>query len=299
MYALEQRHAVETGTLPADIRAEVEKVEWCDLLILSFPMYGFSLPAILKGWIDRVFVCGRFYGGKRIYDRGGMRGKRALAALSLGGRTHMFGREGIHGEMNLMLCPLLQGTLAYAGFTVLPPFVAYHVPYISDEARQAILAQYRDTLLALDALVPLDFPRLADYDDTLRPKVNLPRPTVKTRLAEAPAFITKDGSEIRVLLQPDLHGNRNQSLAEATVPPGIRTLLHRHPVTEEIYHVTAGEGLMTLGSTSFEVGVGDSILIPPGTPHCIEGRGVLPLRFLCCCSPAYSHEDTELLDAQE
>ena len=108
-------------------------------------------------------------------------------------------------------------------------------------------------------------------------------------------FVTKDGSEIRELMHPSIHGNRAQSLAEATVLPGGKTLLHRHLVTEELYHFTAGEGLMTLGNESFVVQVGDTVCIPPGTPHCIEARGKVPLRLLCCCSPPYDHGDTELI----
>lgn len=122
---------------------------------------------------------------------------------------------------------------------------------------------------------------------------------MKTHYADIPAYLTKDGSEIRELLHPSIHGNRNQSLAEATIRPGLRTLLHRHLVTEEIYHVTAGSGVMTLGDGRFEVGVGDTVLIPPGTVHCIEAAGDAPLRVLCCCSPAYAHEDTELLEFRE
>lgn len=121
---------------------------------------------------------------------------------------------------------------------------------------------------------------------------------MKTRYADIPAYLTKDGSEIRELLHPDRHGVRNQSLAEATVPAGTRTILHRHHRTEEIYHVTAGQGRMTLGGETFDVGPGDSILIAPGTSHCIEAIGDVPLRILCCCSPAYSHSDTELLECQ-
>lgn len=108
-------------------------------------------------------------------------------------------------------------------------------------------------------------------------------------------YITKDGSEIRELMHPLVHGNRAQSLAEATVPAGGKTLLHRHGVTEELYHVTAGEGVMTLGGERFPVRAGDTVCIPPGTPHCIEATGREPLKVLCCCSPAYDHEDTELL----
>jgi NAD(P)H dehydrogenase (quinone) len=169
-YALEQRHGFETGTLAPDILAEVEKVDWCDLLILNFPVFWFSAPAIMKGWIDRVFVSGRFYGGKRFYDQGGMRGKRAMLAFTLGGQPHMFGLDAIHGEIDLMLRPIMRGSLAYAGFDVLPPFAAYHVPYISHEGRQQILLDYEQRLLNLDALEVLSFPSMGDFDERLYPK---------------------------------------------------------------------------------------------------------------------------------
>lgn len=113
--------------------------------------------------------------------------------------------------------------------------------------------------------------------------------------SEVTPYITKDGSEIRELMHPTVQGNHKQSLAEATIPAGTRTLLHRHFVTEEIYHITAGEGLMTLGATQFKVGVGDTICIPPGKPHRIEATKTGTLVLLCCCSPAYSHADTEIL----
>ncbi len=118
---------------------------------------------------------------------------------------------------------------------------------------------------------------------------------MRTRYADVPAYLTKDGSTIRELMHPSQHGNRQQSLAEATVEPGARTELHRHALTEELYHVTAGEGIMTLGDTCFKVCIGDTVLIAPGTPHRIEAAGTEALRILCCCSPPYSHEDTELL----
>ncbi|MNF61622.1 General stress protein 14 [compost metagenome] len=169
VYALEQRHNFEAGTLAPDIAAEIAKVQWCDLLILNFPLYWFSEPAILKGWIDRVMISGVFYGGKRIYDRGGMRGKRALVTLTLGGREHMFGPEAIHGEIHTLLRPLLQGSLAYCGFEVLPPFIGYHVPYVSAEARGQILADYGQHLQGLDDLQPLVFPSMNDFDDKLMP----------------------------------------------------------------------------------------------------------------------------------
>jgi len=113
---------------------------------------------------------------------------------------------------------------------------------------------------------------------------------------DVPVITAKDGSEIRELMHPLQHGNKAQSLAEATVYSGQRTLLHCHRVTEELYHVTAGQGTMILGDQCFPIAVGDTILIPPGTPHALHNTWPVPLRILCCCSPAYAPDDTEILD---
>jgi mannose-6-phosphate isomerase-like protein (cupin superfamily) len=118
---------------------------------------------------------------------------------------------------------------------------------------------------------------------------------MKTRYREIPAYVTKDGSEIRELMHPSLHGNALQSLAEAVVRPGEKTQLHLHRSSEELYHVTAGAGIMILGDSRFPIAAGDTVHIPPGTPHRVEAAMDGPLHILCCCSPAYCHEDTELL----
>ena len=111
------------------------------------------------------------------------------------------------------------------------------------------------------------------------------------------SYVTRDGSIIRELMHPTVHGNARQSLAEATVPPGTCTVLHRHRFTEEVYCFTAGRGRMTLGSLVFDVQAGDTVCIEPGTAHRLENTGDCDLRLLCACAPAYSHEDTELLEA--
>jgi mannose-6-phosphate isomerase-like protein (cupin superfamily) len=118
---------------------------------------------------------------------------------------------------------------------------------------------------------------------------------MKTGYRETRPYLTKDGSTIRELMHPARHGNRNQSLAEAVVAPGASTALHRHLTSEELYHITAGRGRMTLGQQSFVVTAGDTVCIPPGTPHCIANTGTGPLHILCCCAPPYAHDDTELL----
>ncbi len=108
-------------------------------------------------------------------------------------------------------------------------------------------------------------------------------------------FITKDGSEIRSILDRTNSSARNLSLAEATLPPGTATVEHAHLQAEEIYYVLRGRGSMTLAGEQREVGPGDGILIPPGTRHRIRNVGEEPLVFLCCCAPPYSHEDTIML----
>ena len=117
----------------------------------------------------------------------------------------------------------------------------------------------------------------------------------KTQYGKIRSYTTKDGSFIRELYHPAVHGNKQQSLAEATIPINSETISHKHTKTEEIYHITQGVGLMTLGKDKFGVSVGDTVCILPGTPHSVKNTGGIPLKILCCCSPAYSHDDTELI----
>jgi mannose-6-phosphate isomerase-like protein (cupin superfamily) len=117
----------------------------------------------------------------------------------------------------------------------------------------------------------------------------------RSRYARVMPYQTRDGSEIRELMHPRVQGNRLQSLAEARVAPGTATRLHLHRRSEELYHVVAGQGLMTLGRRRFPVTAGDTVCIPPGTPHRVHNPGPRPLVILCCCAPAYAHADTLLL----
>jgi mannose-6-phosphate isomerase-like protein (cupin superfamily) len=114
-------------------------------------------------------------------------------------------------------------------------------------------------------------------------------------LHELQPFITADGSEIRELAHPSWTSARNQSLAEATLQPGQETAEHYHPQAEEIYCFVSGQGRMSLGgdlAAAQPVTAGDAVVIPPGTAHKLWNTGEVPLKLLCCCAPAYSHDDT-------
>lgn len=109
-------------------------------------------------------------------------------------------------------------------------------------------------------------------------------------------FITKDGSEIRELLSHRNSTVRQQSLAEATLPPGQATTRHYHPRSEEIYYILSGTGLMEIESEQRAVAPFDAIAIPPGAVHQITNVGEIPLVLLCCCAPGYEHDDTILVN---
>ena len=116
-------------------------------------------------------------------------------------------------------------------------------------------------------------------------------------LGQVPAFITKDGSEIRELLAHRNSAIRQQSLAEARLAPGTSTQEHYHVKTEEIYYITHGTGKISIDYEFREVAAGDAIAILPGQKHKLWNTGPEVLRLLCCCAPGYEHEDTVITEA--
>ncbi len=119
------------------------------------------------------------------------------------------------------------------------------------------------------------------------------------RIEQCEPFVTADGSEIRELAGIPSGNALNQSLAQATVPPGRETIEHHHRTTEEIYLFTEGRGRMRLGDDEFDVAAGDCVVIAPGVAHKLWAATDEALVLLCCCAPAYSHDDTVLLEQRE
>ena len=117
---------------------------------------------------------------------------------------------------------------------------------------------------------------------------------IRSRFDQIKAYTTKDGSLIRELMHPAVHGNTGASLALAEVAPGARTQAHRHVQSEELYFFMEGSGIMGLGGETFAVQAGDTVCIPPGTSHWVQAAESAVLKLLCICFPAYAHEDTVL-----
>ncbi len=172
-YGVEQTKATEAKTFAADVAAEQEKLFRADFLLFQFPLWWFGLPAILKGWADRVFAAGLTYGGGRWYSNGVFRGKRAMLSLTTGGPPNIYSPRGLNGDMDMLLFPIQHGTLYFVGFDVLPPFVAYAVARSTPEKRQEYLRAYAERLSHWQTATPIPFPPLEAYNESLQLKPGL------------------------------------------------------------------------------------------------------------------------------
>lgn len=146
-------------------RAEQEKVAWANLVILQFPMWWFSMPAILKGWVDRVLSLGFAYASGHKYATGLMKRKKAMLSLTTGTASSLFESNGMHGDLHHVLWPINNGIFAYTGFTVLPPIASWMPAQVSGVQRAQYLEAYAERLRHLDDLEPLFFHLPQDYDE--------------------------------------------------------------------------------------------------------------------------------------
>lgn len=153
----EEHFAVDNDGFAPDVEAEVQKLFACDLLIFQFPLWWFSMPAILKGWVDRVFVRGKVYGDGRMLSTGMLAGRRALISLTTGGPQNLYSPDGI-GDLEQTLFHINFGVLRFVGFDVLSPVISWAPAHIGEEGRLALLDQYERRLAGIQTDVPLQFP---------------------------------------------------------------------------------------------------------------------------------------------
>jgi NAD(P)H dehydrogenase (quinone) len=161
----EEIYAAEHSGFASDIQAEMDKLFWCETLILQFPLWWFGLPAILKGWVDRVFAMRRTYGGGKYFDRGPLAGRSAMCSLTTGSMAPVYSDNGINGDLSMLLFPIHHGILYFTGFRVIEPFVVHAPARLSEEERARQLAGYRERLLSLSSAPIIQYPKLEDYDE--------------------------------------------------------------------------------------------------------------------------------------
>ncbi len=175
--------AYANGHLSPDIAAEQQKLTWADTLIIQFPLWWYGMPAILKGWFDRVFVKGFAFGltdpatGRpRRYGDGRLTGKRAMVITTAGARAATLGPRGVNGDLNDLLFPLQHGTLWYTGISVVPPLLIPSADRATPTAYGTAAARLRERLHTLPTTEPLPFrhQNTGDYDDNLLLHPHLP-----------------------------------------------------------------------------------------------------------------------------
>ncbi len=161
---LEEAHASEAGGFAADAEREIARLEACDLLVFNFPLWWFGLPAILKGWADRVLVAGRVYGGPRLYENGlGQSRKRAMVVMTTGGGPEAYGGRGVNPPLEAILAPIQHGIFWFNGFLPLAPFVAWSPARTTAEQRSVYLESLEARLAGDGAEPPQILPPLRDF----------------------------------------------------------------------------------------------------------------------------------------
>jgi NAD(P)H dehydrogenase (quinone) len=166
-YQKEQLAASEQDGFAPALAAEMAKLAWCELAIFLFPLWWFSVPAILKGWFDRVLAMGFAYGGGRWFESGPLRGRRAVLALTAGAWRERYTEGAIFGGIERVLYPLHVGVLNLVGLEVLEPFIAWAPSRIGEEARRDILAAWQRRLTGLADEAPLPMHTVADHPDPM------------------------------------------------------------------------------------------------------------------------------------
>ncbi len=147
---IEELYATETDSFAPFIAEEQNKILWCDLMILQFPLWWFGMPAVIKGWFDRCFAMGKFYRHDQIYEKGIKSGSRALLSITTGGPHEAYVRGGLNGDIHGVLRPIQRGCLEFVGFRVLEPNVVYSPAHISPEERQLELCRYAERLKCIE-----------------------------------------------------------------------------------------------------------------------------------------------------
>ena len=186
----EQRHASANGTIPELVMREIENLERADLLILQYPMWWHLPPAMLKGWIDRVFIYGEVYTSTRRFENGRFVGRRAMLSVTVGTSPETYAFNGRSGDIDLLLWPV-NFSLAYVGYSVLAPFVAYGVeaglrysePAVVAERLKGVERDLVARLVALDESATIPFNRKAEWtpEGLISPTAPIYSPFVRHR----------------------------------------------------------------------------------------------------------------------
>ncbi|WKA60282.1 NAD(P)H-dependent oxidoreductase [Planococcus shenhongbingii] len=164
-YAVEQKHAVKTESFSRDIEEEQEKLVWADFVIFQFPIWWYSMPAILKGWFDRVYASGFIYTRENRYDSGGLKGRKAMLSVTTGTPKGAYMPNGMDGDIHeKILYHINHGMLYFSGMQPVEPFISW-TPSHDEEERKMYLEAYKQRLHSLSEQPIISYHPKAHYDE--------------------------------------------------------------------------------------------------------------------------------------
>ncbi len=132
-----------TGSVPEDIKSEQADVSWADMVIMISPIWWYSVPAILKGYIDRVFSIGFAYEYTPNGPQGKLSGKKALL-ITTSGADEQMAQAG--GMIDSIKRSMVDGFFGFSGFSEYKHKNLFAVPVITDQERKQMLTEIRELI---------------------------------------------------------------------------------------------------------------------------------------------------------
>lgn len=145
---MEQLNAMEKEAIHTDIKEEMDKVLWADVVIFQFPIWWSNFPAILKGWIDRVFYNGFAFNlaEMQLYGNGPLKGKKAMLSFTTGAPRELYTDEGPHGEIEVLLKYFNHVLFEFVGMEAMPYFAIFGPGDMTEEEREAELDRFQEII---------------------------------------------------------------------------------------------------------------------------------------------------------
>ncbi|KAM4614085.1 NAD(P)H dehydrogenase [quinone] 1 [Discoglossus pictus] len=232
-YGLETLLAWKDGRLSTDIVEEQKKIEAADLVIFQFPLYWFGLPAILKGWVERVLCMGFAYTFQTMYSNGPFKKKKALLSFTTGAMQPMCSPKGLNGDINVVLWPIQNGILNFCGFQVLEPQISYAVAHVSQEARTQVLEDWKKRLAKICEEKAINFLPNEDFDMS-------GGFVLKKEIVEANSenkYGATVGQHLGKVLPPDsqVKSGKLEAVLSCLLPENKKLLLVSSPALSRIY----------------------------------------------------------------
>lgn len=147
---IEQFNASKTDNFANDIKEEMKKIEWADLIIFQFPIWYEAMPALLKAWFDRVLAHGFAHNMRqgKIKEQGLLKGKKAMLSFTAGSDKESFYKV-IETKNKSELLPPISKALRFTGLKMIDAFAVFNAMPLNEEDAKNYFNEYKKILTKL------------------------------------------------------------------------------------------------------------------------------------------------------